>query len=123
MTEIKPIAEWCAVLIEAIGIGLITGAALYVVIFTLYRFLNDKNTGESMEAGRQRLGRGILFGLEFLVAADIIYTVAVDLTLNSVGVLAAIVLIRTFLSFTIELELDGRWPWQKGGSPSRKQGD
>jgi uncharacterized membrane protein len=62
---------------------------------------------------RQLLGRSILLGLELLVAADIIRTVAVTPTFESVGVLAIIVLIRTFLSFSLELEITGRWPWQK----------
>ena len=62
---------------------------------------------------RQLLGRSILLGLELLVAADIIRTVAVTPTFVSVGVLAVIVLIRTFLSFSLELEITGRWPWQK----------
>ena len=62
---------------------------------------------------RQLLGRSILLGLELLVAADIIKTVAVTPTFESVGVLAIIVLIRTFLSFSLELEITGRWPWQK----------
>ncbi|RAX15392.1 DUF1622 domain-containing protein [Pseudarthrobacter sp. AG30] len=62
---------------------------------------------------RQSLGRSILLGLELLVAADIIRTVAVTPTFESVGVLAVIVLIRTFLSFSLELEITGRWPWQK----------
>jgi uncharacterized membrane protein len=62
---------------------------------------------------RQQLGRSILLGLELLVAADIIRTVAVTPTVKSVIVLAGIVLIRTFLSFSLELEITGRWPWQK----------
>ncbi len=62
---------------------------------------------------RSQLGRSILLGLELLVAADIIRTVAVTPTLNSVLVLAVIVIIRTFLSFSLELEITGRWPWQK----------
>lgn len=62
---------------------------------------------------RSQLGRSILLGLELLVAADIIRTVAVTPTLNSVLVLAIIVIIRTFLSFSLELEITGRWPWQK----------
>jgi uncharacterized membrane protein len=61
---------------------------------------------------RQQLGRSILLGLELLVAADIIRTVAVTPTLSSVAVLALIVVIRTFLSFSLELEITGRWPWQ-----------
>ena len=69
---------------------------------------------------RQQLGRSILLGLELLVAADIIRTVAVRPSLGSVGVLAGIVLIRTFLSFSLELEITGRWPWQKtpDGAPA-----
>ncbi|GAA2437007.1 DUF1622 domain-containing protein [Actinomadura vinacea] len=62
---------------------------------------------------RRRLGRSILLGLEFLVAGDIIRTVAVSPTYTSVGVLALIVAIRTFLSLSLELEISGRWPWQK----------
>jgi len=62
---------------------------------------------------RRHLGRSILLGLELLVAADIIRTVAVTPTLASVAVLALIVIIRTFLSFSLELEITGRWPWQE----------
>lgn len=61
---------------------------------------------------RQQLGRSILLGLELLVAADIIRTVAVTPTLSSVLVLTLIVAIRTFLSFSLELEITGQWPWQ-----------
>ncbi|MFF0813817.1 DUF1622 domain-containing protein [Rhodococcus sp. NPDC003318] len=66
---------------------------------------------------RRNLGRSILLGLEFLVAADIIKTVAVTPTFTSVGVLALIVLIRTFLSWSLQLEISGRWPWQEGEHP------
>lgn len=65
---------------------------------------------------RSNLGRSILLGLEFLVAADIINTVAIAPTVRSLIVLAGIVLIRTFLSFSLEVEIDGRWPWQKGAT-------
>lgn len=63
------------------------------------------------------LGRSILLGLEFLVAADIINTVAVEPTTQSLVVLAGIVLIRTFLSFSLEVEIEGRRPWQKRQKP------
>ncbi len=62
---------------------------------------------------RRQLGRAILVGLELLVAADIIRTVAITPTAESVAVLAGIVLIRTFLSWSLELEVSGRWPWQQ----------
>ena len=62
---------------------------------------------------RTVFGRSILLGLEFLVAADIIRTVAVEPSLENVGVLGLIVLIRTFLSFSLEVEIDGTWPWRR----------
>jgi uncharacterized membrane protein len=61
---------------------------------------------------RRNVGRSILLGLELLVAGDIIRTVAISPTFTSVGVLAVIVVVRTFLSFTLEVELTSRWPWQ-----------
>jgi uncharacterized membrane protein len=67
---------------------------------------------EAYRIVRTVFGRSILLGLEFLVAADIIRTVAVQPSLQNVAVLGLIVLIRTFLSFSLEVEIDGRWPWQ-----------
>jgi uncharacterized membrane protein len=80
---------------------------------------------DSMEAAyralREWVGRAILLALEMLVAADIIGTIALDPTPQNLLVLAIIVLIRTFLSYSLEVEIDGRWPWQRGakrGAPS-----
>ncbi|HEX6421248.1 MAG TPA: DUF1622 domain-containing protein, partial [Acidimicrobiales bacterium] len=67
---------------------------------------------EAYRTARRSIGRSILLGLELLVAGDIIRTVVVDPTFESVGVLAVIVAIRTFLSFTLEVEITSRWPWQ-----------
>ena len=60
-----------------------------------------------------RIGRSLLLGLEVLVAADIVKTIAIELTFTSLGLLAGLVLVRTFLSWTLVLEIDGRWPWQR----------
>ena len=68
-------------------------------------------------AFRKTMGRSILTGLELLVAADIIRTVAVEPTLQSVLVLGLIVLIRTFLSMSLQVEIEGRWPWQRAELP------
>jgi uncharacterized membrane protein len=75
----------------------------------------DGRPREFIAAFRRTLGRSILTGLELLVAADIIRTVAVEPTLQSVLVLGLIVLIRTFLSISLQVEIDGRWPWQHAG--------
>ncbi|MFW5741040.1 MAG: DUF1622 domain-containing protein [Myxococcota bacterium] len=111
--HVKLIAEWSAAIVEVLGIGIITGVAAYTLLFALFRSLKREQAATTFSQVRQRLGRGILLGLEFLVAADIIHTVAVDLTFKSVGVLAIVVAIRTFLSFTLEVELTGKWPWQE----------
>jgi len=109
---ITSIATWCATIIEAIGISLIALMAGYALFNAASRLLKNEEKDSIFQDLRQLVGRGILLGLEFLIAADIIYTVAVDLTYDSIGVLAIIIIIRTFLSFTLEVELTGRWPWQ-----------
>ena len=60
-----------------------------------------------------RIGRSLLLGLEVLVAADIVKTIAIELTFNSLGLLAGLVVVRTFLSWTLVLEIEGRWPWRR----------
>ncbi|MDR9436770.1 MAG: DUF1622 domain-containing protein [Thiohalophilus sp.] len=110
---LKLVAEWSVLLIEVLGIAIITLVALYALFQALRRLVKEAEREPVFQELRQRVGRGILLGLEFLIAADIIHTVAVDLTFYSVGVLAVVVLVRTFLSFTLEVELTGRWPWQE----------
>lgn len=97
--------------VETTGIAVVVIGAVAAAILCL----GKSNTGPfeaRYTAFRQWLGRTILLGLEFLVAADIIDTVTVVPTLTSVAILGAIVLIRTFLSMALALEIEGRWPWQ-----------
>lgn len=97
--------------VDGTGVALmITGALVATVLATRRAVTRDPNT---YRLYRRQLGRSILLGLELLVAADIIRTVAITPTIQSVLVLGAIVVIRTFLSFSLELEITGRWPWQK----------
>lgn len=105
--------------IDASGVAVIVGGALLAVALTVTR--RRQPQGTSYELFRRQLGRSILLGLEFLVAADIIRTVAVTPTGESVLVLAGIVLIRTFLSFSLQLEMTGAWPWQKRPSVSAEE--
>ncbi len=109
----KPIAEVCAAALETVGILIIALFAFYALATASVGLFRRNKGDELFHLLRQRLGRGILLGLEFLVAADIIHTVVVELTFQTVAVLAIVVLIRTFLSFSIQLELTGRWPWQQ----------
>lgn len=101
--------------IDVIGVAVIALGGVLAVGFALGRLLRKQP--DSYRLFRQQLGRAILLGLELLVAADIIRTVAVTPDLKSVGVLAGIVAIRTFLSFSLEVEMTGRWPWQQGEQP------
>ncbi|MEQ8849823.1 DUF1622 domain-containing protein [Botrimarina sp.] len=111
---VQTIAEWCAGVTELTGVFLITGLVLLALASAALETLRHTPTHHVFKQTRLRVGRGILLGLEFLVAADIIHTVAVELTFETVGVLAIVVLIRTFLSFTLTVELENRWPWQLG---------
>jgi uncharacterized membrane protein len=102
---------------EVAGVALIVGG--FVLAALRWMVLRRRYGSASYHRLRQDLGRAILLGLEVLVAADIIRTVALTPTMNSVVVLAMIVAIRTFLSWSLALELDRRWPWQaEARSPS-----
>ncbi|GAA1059455.1 DUF1622 domain-containing protein [Agromyces bracchium] len=97
--------------IDILGVVAIVVGVLYALADAAIRRL--RNLGPVYTRFRRVLGRGILIGLELLVAADIIRTVAVTPTIESVTVLALIVVIRTFLSWSLEVEISGHWPWQK----------
>jgi uncharacterized membrane protein len=102
--------------IDVIGVIAIIVGVLYALADAAIRRL--RRTGSVYARFRRVLGRAILLGLELLVAADIIKTVAVTPTLESVAVLGLIVLIRTFLSWSLEVEITGRWPWQRWRAPA-----
>ncbi|WIG93238.1 DUF1622 domain-containing protein [Myxococcus sp. SDU36] len=108
--EVGSIISLAAQLMEWAGVGsMVLGAVLALVLLVTGKPLP---AGETYRRFRMNLGRAILLGLEFLVAADIIRTVSQRPTLDAVLVLGLIVLIRTFLSLTLTVELEGRWPWQ-----------
>ena len=106
----KEYFELAALSVEVAGVSIL----LVGLLVALARFVGAWRSGfgRAYEGLRLGVGRALLLALEFLVAADIIYTVAVDPSLESLGLLGLLVLIRTFLSFTLELEVTGRWPWQ-----------
>jgi uncharacterized membrane protein len=114
-------AEWITSGLEAAGIAAIVLGVLVTTAVFLRDGLRAGGSGweEAYERYRADLGRAILLGLELLVAADIVGTVAAPLDLRSVGALGLIVLIRTFLSFSLEVEIKGRWPWREAGERSR----
>jgi len=104
--------KWVAVGIEAIAIGIIVVGAITTTIIFLVRIIKEGALEDCYRKFRSDFGKAILLGLEFLIASDIVGTVAVGPTYTDLGILALLVVIRTFLSFSLELEITGRWPWQ-----------
>jgi len=110
MATIGTYIEYTAKLIESIGVLIIGLGCIFFLGRHFFNIIIKNST--SFSKLRQDLGKVILLGLEILVAADIITTVSTEPTMNSVLILAVIVLVRTFLSFSLQVELDGKLPWQ-----------
>ena len=111
----ETILEWIelvAMAIELIAVAIIAGAIIYAISHFLFQSILRPDEGGQYQQLKVRLGKALLLGLEILVAADIIRTVALEATLQSVAVLGLLVLIRTFLSWALVVEIEGRWPWQ-----------
>lgn len=118
MMALSEFIETVGKAMDAVGVAVIAVGALISVAGAATRL------GKKVEIYRplrRQLGSSILLGLEFLVAADIIRTVAVTPELRSVLVLGAIVLIRTFLSYSLQLEVTGYWPWQAAQARAAQQ--
>ena len=105
------IAERAAELIEITAIAFIVAAAVFAVVGTLVENIGSRQR-KPYAGFLRRMATGLLIGLDLLIAADIIESVTVTRTLESIAGLGLLVLIRTFLSWTIMLEIDTRWPWQ-----------
>ncbi len=107
--------------LELFGVFVIVAGILWATGRFLLRDLRRGDGVKAYERYRANLGRGILLGLEILVGADIVATVTAPLTFRSVGLLGLIVLIRTFLSLSLETEIEGRWPWRRRGAPGEAE--
>ncbi len=120
MTSIHTVLEPVAAALEVAGVAVIVGATILATV-VFVRAVRHRDAKTAYEQYRANLGRGILLGLEFLIGADIIATVTSPLTWESVGLLGAIVLIRTLLSFSLETEIEGVAPWRRrdAGQDSR----
>ena len=118
MHYFKQTVEWAGLAIETAGVIIIVVGALLTAVryATHYRQLGSDDAYERLRRG---LGRSIMVGLEFLVAGDIVRTVVVEQSFESLGLLSIVVAIRTFLSLSLYVEVEGRWPWQarRGAEP------
>ncbi len=111
--DLHSIVENIVLAIELVAVGILAVGTGWVLARTALQRVMRRPWEKVFPETREGLGRVLLLGLEVLIAADIIQTVALDLTLQSVGALGIIVLIRTFLSWAIEVETEGHWPWQR----------
>ncbi len=111
--------ELVSLSIEVLAIAIIAGAILYGIGRGV--FYRAKKVGDAYALLKERIGKGLLLGLEFLIAADIIRTVALDPTLRSTAMLGLLVMIRTFLSWSIVVEIEGRWPWKGKPETNREE--
>jgi len=111
----EPILEWielAALAIEILAVVIIVVAIAGATVHYLYLALRRQHEHDIYRQYKTRLGKALMLGLEVLIAADIVGTVALEATLESIVFLGLLVLIRTFLSWSLAVEIDGRWPWQ-----------
>ena len=111
---------------SALGIEVLAVAVIVIaIVFGTGRFLLHLRSRrvDAYQSYKTHLVKALLLGLEFLVAADIVRTVALDATLTNVAMLAALVVVRTFLSWSLVVEIEGRWPWQPAGPRQSHTGD
>ena len=114
-SEGEPIWEWielAALAIEILAVVIIVVAIVGATGHYLYRGLKRHDAAATYRQYKTRLGKALMLGLEILIAADIVRTVALEASLESIGFLGLLVLIRTFLSWSLAVEIEGRWPWQ-----------
>jgi uncharacterized membrane protein len=110
---IHKLIEVAALGIEVLAVAVIVAAVIVVAVRRgTARYLFRPGTQGAYESYKLQLGKALLLGLEFLVAADVVRTVTLRPTLNNVAVLGLLVFIRTFLSWSLVVEIEGRWPWQ-----------
>ncbi len=115
--------EFTVTAIEIIGVAVIVLGVIWAAMIFVSEARREAGRSGAYKRLRSNLGRAILLGLELLVGADIIATVTAPLTLNSVGLLGLVVLIRTFLSFSLETEIEGRFPWRAAEAGANRNAD
>ena len=109
-TTVSHLIHLVGVCIEIFGVFIIVVGIIWSTFVLLHRRHREPRHYDQYKI---RIGRSLLLGLEVLVAADIVKTIAIEITFTSLGLLAGLVLVRTFLSWTLVLEIEGRWPWRR----------
>ena len=120
MLQVRALIELAALAIELMAVAIIVIALTYGTARFLLRA--REQIGNGYDLYKAQIGKGLLLGLEFLVAADIIRTVALEPTLRNVAILGLLVVVRTFLSWSIVVEIEGRWPWSAARRRASEEG-
>ena len=121
--RILELIEYVALAIEILAVMIIVVAIIHAMLRYTFRSLAEPQEVDAYQQLKIHLGKALLLGLEILVAADVIRTVALEATLESVLILGLLVLIRTFLSWALIVEIEGRWPWQHAQGEGNTQGE
>jgi uncharacterized membrane protein len=109
----EEVIEHVVQIVEGVGVAVMVIGGAVAMLAAIPAFADERRRSDAYQDLRRNLGRVILLGLEILIVGDIVRTVVVEPTLESVAVLGAIVVIRIVLSFSLEVEIDGRWPWNQ----------
>jgi uncharacterized membrane protein len=111
---IHQVVQWLALGIELLAVAVIVGAVIILALSRgMVRYLFHLGEPGAYENYKHVFAKALLLGIELLVAADVVRTVALDPTLNNVAILGLLVVVRTFLSWSMAVELDGSWPWRR----------
>jgi uncharacterized membrane protein len=121
--DTKPTIELIGSAFELAGVGILVLGSVISFVRSIVSLIRLRDLPVAYSHLRLYLGRSIVLGLELLIAADIIRSVAISPTLESIGVLGLIVLVRTFLSWSLEVEINGEWPWQRARFPKSASAD
>ncbi len=111
--------ELAITLFEFAGVGVLVIGAVAALIAFVGALIRRQDAGAAYLRVRRQLERAILLGLEVFIVADIIQSVAVELSFQSIGALGLLIVVRTILAWTLEVEIDGEWPWQRGPRQAR----
>jgi uncharacterized membrane protein len=110
---VRAAMEWAALAIEILGVVVIVAGVIRIMVTRgTVRFLFQLDERGAYREYKRQMGRSLMLGLDFLVAGDVVKTVALEPTLVNIAVLGLLVLVRTFLSWSLVVEIEGHWPWQ-----------
>lgn len=123
MQTVRHVLEWIEVALELLAVAVIVASIVVAAFPRVARLHGAVERNDVFSAYKQRMGRGLLLGLELLLAADVVGTVTSAPTIERLSALGVLTVIRTFLSWSLDVEIEGRWPWQARAEPVKRAAD